>query len=119
MINKREMGTGGEAIAADFLEKNGLKMIDMNYRNRYGEIDIVAKDTDSLVFVEVKLRKDDSAGHPLEAVNKNKQRIIRNVAAHFMYNKGYGEDTVCRFDVVGIIKDGAGEPEIFWVKDAF
>ena len=119
MINKRKMGSGGEEIAAEFLENKGLKILNMNYRNRYGEMDIVARDEETLVFVEVKMRKDDDAGHPLEAVDARKQKIIRNLARYFMYNEGYDDDTWCRFDVVGIIGNGTDTPKISWIKDAF
>ena len=119
LINKRKIGTEGEMIASDFLKRNGLDILERNYRNRYGEIDLIAKDRDTLVFTEVKFRKDELAGHPIEAVNVGKQRVIRNVAKHFMYNKGYDDDTYCRFDVIGIIANGEDEPDITWVRDAF
>ena len=119
LINKRKIGTEGEMIASDFLKSNGLDILERNYRNRYGEIDLIAKDRDTLVFTEVKFRKDELAGHPIEAANVGKQRVIRNVAKHFMYNKGYDDDTYCRFDVIGIIANGEDEPDITWVRDAF
>ena len=117
-MNKRGTGSEGERIASDFLIKNGLRIVEKNFRDRYGEIDIVAKDADTLVFVEVKLRTDDFLGDPLEAVDAGKQRTIRNVARQYLYEKGLG-DVWCRFDVLGIRNaDGEGF-DIDWIKDAF
>ena len=113
MTNKRAIGSHYEAKAAEFLKKQGYEILDCNYQDRYGEIDLVAKDGDYLVFVEVKYRRRGGE-HPLEAVDIRKQRRICRTADYYCLRYGYQEDTPCRFDVVGISGD-----EIIHVEDAF
>lgn len=113
-MNRRAVGTDHEEMAAQFLERNGVHIIMRNYRTRFGEIDLIARDGKYLVFVEVKYRANDSFGSPLEAVDARKQRAIIRVARHYLMRYGYGATTPCRFDVVGIAGD-----EITYVKNAF
>lgn len=113
-MNKRTVGTTQEEKAAEFLEQKGMQIIARNYRIRSGEIDLIGTDGAYLVFVEVKYRASGRMGNPLEAVDVKKQKIIIRTAQHFMLKHGYGEDTPCRFDVVGI----TGE-KIEYIKDAF
>lgn len=101
-MNKRTTGAVYERIAGAFLEKQGYQIIACNFRCRLGEIDLIAKDGRYLVFVEVKYRKNDETGNPLEAVNRRKQQIISRVANYYCLTHGYGENTPCRFDVVAI-----------------
>lgn len=101
-MNKRTTGAAYERIAGAFLEKQGYQIIACNFRCRLGEIDLIAKDGRYLVFVEVKYRKNDETGNPLEAVNRRKQQIISRVANYYCLTHGYGENTPCRFDVVAI-----------------
>ena len=113
-MNKREVGSSYEGLAADFLKKQGLRILEMNYRIRSGEIDIIAEDNKFLVFVEVKYRKNSSAGHPEEAVNMNKIRQICKVSDHYRLYKKISPSRACRYDVVAI----EGE-DIRWYKNAF
>lgn len=103
-----------EAQAAEFLEAKGYQLIQRNYRSPFGEIDLIARHGEYLVFVEVKYRRDSRGGHPLEAVGACKQRRICRTASYYCLRHGYGEDTPCRFDAVGIL----GE-EVIHVEDAF
>jgi len=112
--NKRSLGSEKERIAADYLKERGYRILEMNFRCRQGEIDLVARDGKYLVFVEVKYRADGRAGAPEEAVNRAKQRTILQVARFYLYRHRFSEDTPCRFDVVGI----TGE-KIRLIKDAF
>ena len=114
MGNHRVTGRRREEQAAAFLKRNGYEILEQNYRDRYGELDLVAREDDTLVFVEVKYRKDTAMGYPEEAVGAGKQRQIRRMAAHYLYRKGLPEDVSCRFDVVAIL----GE-EIRLIRDAF
>ena len=104
-MNKRAIGTAYEKLAAAYLEQHGMKILEYNYRRRSGEIDLIARDGRYLVFVEVKFRADDRQGTPLEAVDARKQRTIIRTAQHYLLHHGYGMETPCRFDVVGICKD--------------
>lgn len=114
MKNHREVGNEFEDVAAVFLEENGYEILERNYRDRLGEIDIIAKNGIELVFVEVKYRRTLEKGDPTEAIHLLKQRKIRNAAKGYLYRHRLGEDIPCRFDVVAIL----GE-EIRLIKDAF
>lgn len=103
-MNKRQIGTLYEEKAARCLQAAGYEILERNYRCRAGEIDLIAKDHDFLVFVEVKYRENASMGTPLEAVGKTKQQKIRHSAAWYLAEKGLSFETRCRFDVVGSVK---------------
>ncbi|MBQ3495038.1 MAG: YraN family protein [Clostridia bacterium] len=94
-------GQKGEAIAYDFLRKNGYKIIKINYKNKIGEIDIICKDKDELVFVEVKTRTSYRFGLPREAVTEWKQNKIHNVALVYLMKNNL-TDSKFRFDVIEI-----------------
>lgn len=100
--NKRKIGSIKEHLAAEYLKTKGYEIIEMNFYSQSGEIDIIAKDADYLVFVEVKYRKDRKLGTAVEAVNYYKQRSIIRTARYYLYKNGYREDVKCRFDVVAI-----------------
>ena len=112
--NKRTTGSRYEDIAADFLRGREYSIIKMNFRCRIGEIDIVAKDKDTLVFVEVKYRKSRKYGYPEEAVSAYKQRKIIKTAQFFMCRYGISDNVKCRFDIVAVDGD-----EIRLIKNAF
>lgn len=114
MINKRTVGSRYEEKAAAFLQHMGFQILEKNYRDRYGEIDIIAREKEYLVFVEVKYRSGLHSGYPEEAVNGRKQARIRHAAQYYLYRKRLGEDVPCRFDVVSIV----GE-KIRLIRDAF
>ena len=113
-MNKRQVGTSYEKIAAAYLEKNGYVVLEHNYRNKIGEIDIVAKDGEYLCFVEVKYRKTKYYGMAVEAVDYKKQKIIYKVAEIYLSSNRLSIETPCRFDVVAI----TGE-DIELYKNAF
>lgn len=109
-------GKRSEIIAADYLKKKGYKILEVNYKNIVGEIDIIAKDNDYLVFVEVKARLSQKFGHPFEAIDERKQQKIHAVASLYLVKHGrYG--TNCRFDAISIL--GLENPEITHIIDAF
>ena len=113
-------GKQGEKAAVKLLKKNGYRIIETNYSNKSGEIDIVAEQEGVLAFVEVKSRADVEYGEPLDAVTPHKQRKIGRVAKGFMAQYRI-ENRDCRFDVVGI-KGDPNEPktwEIELIQNAF
>ena len=114
MINKRTVGSRYEEEAAAFLQKQGFQILEKNYRDRDGEIDIIAKENGYLVFVEVKYRSSLRRGYPEEAVDGRKQARIRHAARYYLYQNRLGEDVPCRFDVVSIV----GE-DVRLIRDAF
>lgn len=101
-------------MAAAYLSEKGMEIVARNYRNRTGEIDIIARDGNAYVFVEVKGRKDSRLGDPAEAVTGKKQAVIRRTAAWYRMKEGLTEDTPCRFDVVTVLGS-----EIRWIPNAF
>ncbi len=113
-MNKRKIGFAKEDEAARFLTECGLTILELNYSNRFGEIDIIARDDIYTVFVEVKYRKNASAGHPEEAVGYRKARTISKVADHYRVCKKLTEADPVRFDVVAM--EGG---KFRWYKNAF
>jgi len=112
------MGRRGEDIACDHLTGKGYEIIRRNYRLLRGEIDIIARDGDTLVFVEVKARADKSLGRPEEAVTPAKQRQIRRIALGYVSDNPPGE-VDCRFDVIAILFDDEGGLRLEHFIDAF
>lgn len=113
-MNKREVGTTYEQVAVDYLARNGVKILEKNYRCRQGEIDIVGRHGEYLVFFEVKYRKDEKKGMPQEAVSYSKQKTICKVADYYRMIHKIGEFTAIRYDVVAI----CGE-QLTWYQNAF
>jgi len=99
--DNRKKGKKGEDIAAACLKKEGYRIVERNYRCRYGEVDIIAMDKKDVVFVEVKGRESDTFGSPEEAVGPAKQKKISKVALHYLQEKGLGDHNA-RFDAVAI-----------------
>ena len=116
-MQKNIFGKKGELVAANFLKKQKYKIIEMNYKNKIGEIDIIAKDKEYLVFVEVKTRMSSMFGDPLEAIDEEKQFKIRNVATMFLVKNKLIDKVPIRFDVIAILGDD--DHEIRHIKDAF
>lgn len=113
-MNKREIGSCYETMAAVCLQEKGYCVVERNYRCRQGEVDLICRDGEYLVFVEVKYRSGGRLGEPLEAVDARKQKRIRNAAVYYMFSHQIPEDCPCRFDVVGILGD-----RVEVVQDAF
>ncbi len=114
MVNKRALGGEKELVAAEFLRNNGYNILQMNFRCKSGEIDIIAKDKDTLVFCEVKYRSKNNYGHPLEAVNTKKQQKIIQTTRYYMLINNISDAQRIRFDVIGILGD-----KITHVRNAF
>ena len=101
--NLRALGTDKEKLAADYLREKGYEILEMNYRIRKSEVDIVARDGKTMVFVEVKYRKTSACGTPGEAVDRRKQARISRAAMHYLVTCGLWERIPCRFDVIEIL----------------
>ena len=119
MKDTKEITTGeeGEKIAAAYLKKNGYRIIEINFRCSIGEIDIVAKEKNDLVFVEVKTRKSTELGYPEQAVGIRKQKKMSQLALWYLQKRKIA-DTNARFDVVAvtIIPE---KNEVKLIKNAF
>jgi putative endonuclease len=114
---RQDFGLLGEQLACDELERRGYVVVDRRYRTRAGELDIVARHGDWLVFVEVKARHDVSFGPPEEAVTAQKQQRMVWMATDYLTRNGLG-DVPCRFDVVAVSSD-ADPPVVTVFEDAF
>ena len=112
--NRRRLGSRYEQQAADYLEKNGLRILKRNYRCRYGEVDIIAMDGNVLVFAEVKYRNSERYGSSLEAVDLRKRKTISRVSRWYLSTCAGSMEVRCRFDVIGIEGD-----TVHWIRDAF
>lgn len=111
--NLRRTGADYEKAAGGYLESLGYEILEYNYRCRLGEIDIVAKDGEYIVFFEVKYRADQRKGTPLEAVDIRKQNIIFRCAMYYLTQHRLS-DVPCRFDVIGI-----EDTKVTHIKNAF
>ncbi len=101
MQNRRQLGQRGEQIAADFLIENGMELLTRNYRTRNGEIDIIARQKQTIVFVEVKTAATSCFGDPATWVDPRKQSRLIRAAEHYLATE-ICEEVDCRFDVVAI-----------------
>jgi putative endonuclease len=115
--NNQSKGLEGEQSAARFLKKSGLKILVPRYRCSYGEVDLVARDGDTLVFIEVKMRSSDEFGDPSLAVTPEKQKHISRVALDYLRSINHPEIPV-RFDIVEVLSTGKN-PECRHIRDAF
>ncbi|OGQ65929.1 MAG: YraN family protein [Deltaproteobacteria bacterium RIFCSPLOWO2_12_FULL_42_16] len=118
MTNIRiDIGKRGETLAISFLKKNGYRIIESNFRCRYGEIDIVAQDGKTVAFIEVKTKTSNRFGSPTQAVDSRKQRQVSKTALAYISQKRLTNYSA-RFDVVGINIKGSNS-EIELIKNAF
>jgi putative endonuclease len=112
------LGESGEDLACAALRRDGYEILARRYRCRFGEIDIIARDGPTLVFVEVKCRSGVEFGSGAEAVTGWKQRHILRVAQEYLSRQDAG-DVPCRFDVVVVTFDGQGRPGVEVIPSAF
>lgn len=116
VLKGKELGMEGERVAALFLQKQGMAILERNFRTRSGEIDLIARDKKDLVFVEVKTRSGTQFGSTLEAVGPRKCRqIVRVAQEYLLQNDGFEQPA--RFDVIGILIGDSVQIE--HVKNAF
>jgi len=111
MDKRRKFGNQGEQIAAAYLIERGLLILEKQVRTPYGEIDIVARDKDEIVFVEVKARRTLSHGYPEESVNEKKLEKILASADHITQEREWG-DCKMRVDIISILFDDCENPKI-------
>jgi putative endonuclease len=112
------LGISGEKLACETLSRQGYAILATRYRTRVGEIDIVARDGETLVFVEVKTRTSENFGIPAEAVTWRKQRRIVTMARWYLTETRL-HGCLCRFDVVTVLWRAGAPPDVEVVKNAF
>ena len=112
-MNNRKSGIDGENIAVEYLKKQGYAIMERNFSTKVGEIDIIAQDRDTIVFVEVKTRENAKFGQPIESITYQKVRSIIRTAQWYLTAKRK-HDCPCRFDVIEILRG-----EVTHTKNAF
>lgn len=118
MLNRdQEFGRKSEALAVSFLEQRGYQVLATNYRLKMGEIDIIARDDQAIVFVEVKARRNTRYGHPKQALDRRKQLKLSRMALAYLKATGQANASA-RFDVISILSTPAG-PRIELIRNAF
>jgi putative endonuclease len=113
-MNNRAIGTEYEGRAFEYLERNGYRILERNFRCKIGEIDLIARNDGYLCFIEVKYRSTSSKGFPSEAITPSKIRKITRTAQYYMLLHKLPTDTPCRFDAVVIL-----DQELSLIKNAF
>ena len=116
--HRAALGSYGERVAVRALTDAGLQVLDRNWRCREGELDVVARDGDALVFCEVKTRSGTGFGHPAEAVTSAKRRRLRQLAAAWLVAHDQHAPDL-RFDVVGVHVPVSGPPRVVHLRNAF
>ncbi len=117
-MNSKELGSCGERLAAGYLSSHGYRLVEMNYRCRFGELDIIARRDELMIFVEVKTRRSDRFGRPGMAVDYFKQQRIIKSAKWYIHSKGL-ENNRFRFDVLEILRTPAGQMSVNHIRGAF
>ena len=115
LINKQQAGSLAEEQACRFLQAKGLIFLERNYRCKMGEIDLIMREGNEVVFVEVRLRKHSYFGDAVESIDCFKQKKIFNTAMNYLQKKNWLDYKNSRFDIVSIM----GSSDIEWIKDAF
>lgn len=118
MVDRRALGRWGEDLAVQHLVVQGYEVLDRNWRCSEGELDVVAREAGSLVFVEVKTRSTLSFGDPAEAVTRTKARRIHRLAARWLAERRPCGAWDLRFDVVSVLRT-PGQPQVVLLRGAF
>ncbi|MBF0503526.1 MAG: YraN family protein [Candidatus Omnitrophica bacterium] len=118
-MSNKSLGRHGESLARQYLQTQGYQILEENFRNKIGEIDLIARDGRTVCFVEVKTRQSLRLGQPYEAVTPWKIRKLSRMAASYLKYKFYSLEIRSRFDVVSILEDIEGGFEIQHIKNAF
>ena len=117
MADHNDFGAKAEQLAAEYLDKKGYKILATNYRNSYGEIDIIASSDDLIIIIEVKARGTNLFMEPQDAVNRKKIKSLIATADTFMKERNLDKEV--RFDIISILPDQQGKLQITHLQDAF
>ena len=111
-------GRRAESLAARYLERHGLRVVERNYRCAVGEIDLVCHDGDQIVFVEVRSRRSTRYGYPEESISATKRKRLIRLAQWYLRARGE-QRCRARFDIVALLWDRSDNAEIRWIINAF
>lgn len=114
----RSSGLLAEQLACDYLQQQGLELIQKNYRVKCGEIDLIMRNSTTLIFVEVRYRKNNFFGGALESIHWHKQQRIIRAAHIYSLKSHFAKELLSRFDVV-TLTGNLRKPEMMWIEDAF
>ena len=117
-LRRLRLGRRGEEAAERYLMSLGYRILERRYRTRTAEVDLIAEDGDTLVFIEVKTRSSLAFGRPAEAVDGRKRARISGAANVYLARRGAGE-RACRFDVVEVLEAEGAPPRVRLIRDAF
>ena len=116
-MSTQELGTRAEAAAREYLQRRGLVLLDSNYRCRWGEIDLIMRHGEAIVFVEVRYRSHARFGGALASVDQRKQKKLVRAAQHYLQH-GASPNTVARIDVVSCAPGEKGKLQVDWLANA-
>ena len=116
---RQSLGRWGEERAAEFLKAKGYRILERNYKNKIGEVDLVVSNKKDICFIEVKTRRSLAYGQPYESVTRRKQRKIACVALAYLKHRFGTVDVNARFDVISIIREKSGRARIEHIPHAF
>ena len=116
--SRKELGERGEEVACLYLKRKGIKVIERNWKCRSGEADIIARDGEDLVFVEVKSRASDANGLPEDAVTLKKRQRYERIALEYLFTHNLPSARV-RFDVIALVLNNEGKAFLRHHRDAF
>ena len=123
MATTRELGEATESLACEYLESKGLKLLERNFNCRFGEIDLIMQNTDSLVFVEVRYRRNNDFGSGAESITTSKQSKLIKTASAYLQRHAKLSKYPARFDVVSITgpieTDSINNIDFDWIENAF
>lgn len=112
----KTLGDSAEDLALHYLQQQGLRLLQRNFRSRYGEIDLIMRDSNTLVFIEVRLRKNNAFGGAAASITTAKQQKIILTAHYYLQQHG---NQACRFDAILIQPNPNKTPDIEWIRQAF
>lgn len=120
MVTSRQQGEYTEQLACDYLQQQGLRLVEKNFNCKCGEIDLIMQHNDSLVFVEVRYRRNNDYGSAAESVTRNKQQKLLNSAAFYLQKNPAFNNRPARFDIVSITGPlQQANIDINWIENAF
>ena len=119
MTETLKIGAAVEQYAKDYLTAAGLSFIASNWSCRFGEIDLIMLEHDTLVFIEVRYRKSNSFGGALDSIDQHKRDKLLTTAEYFLNENPHWLEHSCRFDVITAQKAGAQKITLDWIQDAF
>jgi putative endonuclease len=118
-MSNKTLGNFGESLARDYLKTRGYRILEENFRNKLGEIDLIAQDGKTVCFVEVKTRQTLEQGQPYESVTPWKIRKLSQMATFYLKHKFHALEIPARFDVISIVQDRSGSANVQHIKNAF